>query len=87
MRLAVDKSTIGVPSNVNMKQVVEYILPNGMELSWNDEIYGYPTEDKLPESFPAQNILKYRASCFTIMNGELYKRFFKVPLLRCLTAL
>ncbi|KAL0291764.1 UNVERIFIED_CONTAM: hypothetical protein Sradi_7015000 [Sesamum radiatum] len=54
------------------------------EKSWKSEIEEYLLwETKLDDQVVAKR-LKFRANCFTMVNGELYRRSAEEPLLKCL---
>ncbi|XP_073137962.1 uncharacterized protein [Henckelia pumila] len=55
------------------------------EPSWKDEIIDYLKQEKLPANQVEAQKLRVRAARFTIIDGELYKRGFSSPYLKCLT--
>ncbi|KAI3461303.1 hypothetical protein Pfo_017966 [Paulownia fortunei] len=55
------------------------------EPSWKDNIIQYLTTGELPDNPVDARKLKTRASRFLIIDGELYKRGFSQPYLKCLT--
>ncbi|XP_073136939.1 uncharacterized protein [Henckelia pumila] len=55
------------------------------EPSWNDEIINYLMRGNLPANQVEARKLRVRAARFTIIDGELYKRGFSSPYLKCLT--
>ncbi|XP_073136943.1 uncharacterized protein [Henckelia pumila] len=60
-------------------------IPRGEEHSWKDEIIDYLMRGNLPASQVKARKLRVRAARFTIIDGELYKRGFSSPYLKCLT--
>ncbi|XP_073119694.1 uncharacterized protein [Henckelia pumila] len=55
------------------------------EPSWKDEIIDYLMGGNLPANQVEARKLRVRAAQFTIIDGELYKRGFSSPYLKCLT--
>ncbi|XP_073138852.1 uncharacterized protein [Henckelia pumila] len=55
------------------------------EPSWKDEIIDYLMQGNLPANQVEARKLRVRAAWFTIIDGELYKRGFSSPYLKCLT--
>ncbi|XP_073049405.1 uncharacterized protein [Primulina eburnea] len=55
------------------------------EPSWKDEIITYLKHNDLPQDPAAARKLRVRAARFTIIDGELYKRGYSQPFLKCLT--
>ncbi|KAI3448541.1 hypothetical protein Pfo_005206 [Paulownia fortunei] len=55
------------------------------EPSWKDNIIQYLTTGELPDNPVDARKLKTRAARFLIIDGELYKRGFSQPYLKCLT--
>ncbi|KAI3458734.1 hypothetical protein Pfo_015397 [Paulownia fortunei] len=55
------------------------------EPSWKDNIVQYLTTAELPDNPVDARKLKTRAARFLIIDGELYKRGFSQPYLKCLT--
>ncbi|KAI3446714.1 hypothetical protein Pfo_003379 [Paulownia fortunei] len=55
------------------------------EPSWKDNIIQYLTTGELPDNPVDAQKLKTRAARFLIIDGELYKRGFSQPYLKCLT--
>ncbi|KAI3470508.1 hypothetical protein Pfo_027171 [Paulownia fortunei] len=53
--------------------------------SWKDNIVQYLTTGELPDNPVDAGKLKIRAARFLIVDGELYKRGFSQPYLKCLT--
>ncbi|XP_073133798.1 uncharacterized protein [Henckelia pumila] len=53
--------------------------------SWKDEIIDYLMRGNLPANQVEARKLRVRAARFTIIDGELYKRGFSLPYLKCLT--
>ncbi|XP_020686072.1 uncharacterized protein LOC110102197 [Dendrobium catenatum] len=59
-------------------------IDESKETSWIDPILALLQEGSLPED-PAMAVrLRRQAANFTIINGELYKRYFTGPYLKCL---
>ncbi|XP_022849947.1 uncharacterized protein LOC111372035 [Olea europaea var. sylvestris] len=54
------------------------------EESWIDPLFEYLTKNKLPEDALTAKRLKVRAASFAIIDGQLYKRGFTMPYLKCL---
>lgn len=54
------------------------------EKSWMDPLVQYLTKDKVPDDGREAKKLKVRAASFTIVDGQLYKRGFTMPYLKCL---
>ncbi|KAL2246121.1 UNVERIFIED_CONTAM: hypothetical protein Sindi_2880300 [Sesamum indicum] len=52
--------------------------------SWKDEIIKYLENDILPTGLVAAKRVKFRATRFTMLSGQLYKRTLDGPLLKCL---
>ncbi|XP_073022575.1 uncharacterized protein [Primulina eburnea] len=57
----------------------------GQEPSWKDEILAYLKHNDLPQDPAVARKLRVRAARFTIIDGELYKRGYSQPFLKCLT--
>ncbi|XP_073121764.1 uncharacterized protein [Henckelia pumila] len=55
------------------------------EPSWKDEIIDYLMRGNIPTNQVEARKLRVRAARFTIIDGELYKRGFSSPYLKCLT--
>ena len=55
------------------------------EASWAKPIKDYLEHNVLLEDKLEANRLKFRASCYVIFDGVLYKRGHIIPLLRCTT--
>ncbi|KAL2237087.1 UNVERIFIED_CONTAM: hypothetical protein Sindi_0900400 [Sesamum indicum] len=53
--------------------------------SWKEEIVNFLTNGAVPENQKEAKALREKASRFVMMDGELYKRGFSLPLLKCLT--
>lgn len=62
----------------------EEILELHGELSWVDPILSYLEEGKLPVDKKEARKVIARSSRHTIVGGQLYKRLFTLPYLRCL---
>ncbi|XP_058075767.1 uncharacterized protein LOC131224250 [Magnolia sinica] len=56
------------------------------EPTWLNPIVQYLDNGELPENHAEARRLKIRASCYTILNGVLYKKGYYAPLLRCLNS-
>lgn len=54
------------------------------ENSWLDPLVDYLVENKLPDDASEARRLKVRAASFTMIDGQLYKRGFTMPYLKCL---
>ncbi|XP_022851454.1 uncharacterized protein LOC111373186 [Olea europaea var. sylvestris] len=54
------------------------------EESWIDPLFEYLTKNKLSEDALTARRLKVRAASFAIIDGQLYKRGFTMPYLKCL---
>ncbi|KAL2226525.1 UNVERIFIED_CONTAM: hypothetical protein Sindi_2011200 [Sesamum indicum] len=52
--------------------------------SWKDEIIKYMENNILPTDPVAAKRVKFRATRFTMLSGQLYKRTLDGPLLKCL---
>ncbi|KZV35137.1 hypothetical protein F511_06843 [Dorcoceras hygrometricum] len=55
------------------------------EPSWKDDIINYLKHGTLPTDRAEARKLRMRAARFTIIDGELYKRGYSQPYLKCLT--
>ncbi|XP_073138227.1 uncharacterized protein [Henckelia pumila] len=64
---------------------VTIFCADSKEPSWKDEIIDYLKQEKLPANQVEARKLRVRAARFTIIDGELYKRGFSSPYLKCLT--
>ena len=53
--------------------------------TWMDPILSYLKDGQLPLDLTEAKKVKVRATRFTTVNGELYKRGFSLPYLKCLT--
>ncbi|KAK4388840.1 hypothetical protein Sango_2221000 [Sesamum angolense] len=53
--------------------------------SWKEEIIRFLTKGVQPESKKDAKVLRRKASRFVMIDGELYKRGFSQPFLKCLT--
>ncbi|KAH9658287.1 Ribonuclease H [Citrus sinensis] len=53
--------------------------------SWMDPIMGYLMNGTLPEDKNESKKVRYRATRYVIMDNQLYKRGYSLPLLKCLT--
>ncbi|XP_073101285.1 uncharacterized protein [Elaeis guineensis] len=60
------------------------ILQLTIEPSWMDPIVQYLTDGTSPEDPTEAKRLRWVASQYVMMDGQLYKRSFSLPLLRCL---
>ncbi|KAL5540600.1 hypothetical protein UlMin_043549 [Ulmus minor] len=69
------------PSNggVSVNQVNE-------EPTWMTPIIEYLLKGELPQDRVEARALRIRAACYTYMVGQLYKRGYSNPLLKCITA-
>ncbi|XP_073138428.1 uncharacterized protein [Henckelia pumila] len=63
---------------------VTIFCADSKEPSWKDEIIDYLRQNKLPANQVEARKLRVRAARFTIIDGELYKRGFSSPYLKCL---
>ncbi|KAK4410118.1 hypothetical protein Sango_0084800 [Sesamum angolense] len=54
-------------------------------LSWKEEIIRFLTKGVQPENKKDAKVLRRKASHFVMIDGELYKRDFSQPFLKCLT--
>ncbi|XP_052195975.1 uncharacterized protein LOC127803624 [Diospyros lotus] len=54
------------------------------EPSWMDPLLSYLREEKLPEDDSEAREVKRKARNFVIVGGELYRRSFSQPLLKCI---
>ncbi|KAL2252589.1 UNVERIFIED_CONTAM: hypothetical protein Sindi_0053600 [Sesamum indicum] len=68
-------------SAVSNKVEVQVVSDTG---SWKDEIVKYLEDDTLPVDPIAAKRVKFRATRFTLLAGQLYKRTVDGPLLKCL---
>ena len=50
-----------------------------------DPILSYIRDGQLPSNSSKEKKVRVRVARFTILNGELYKRGFSMPYLKCLT--
>ncbi|KAM2939235.1 hypothetical protein FF1_038931 [Malus domestica] len=53
--------------------------------SWITPIYRFLTHGTLPNDKVQAKQIRYKATCYLIINDQLYKRGFNQPYLRCLT--
>ncbi|XP_073137279.1 uncharacterized protein [Henckelia pumila] len=60
------------------------LCANQGEPSWKDEIIKYLSEGELPLEQDKARKLRVRAARFTLIDGELYKRGYSQPYLKCL---
>ncbi|KAK4409495.1 Ribonuclease HI [Sesamum angolense] len=60
------------------------ILVNTSKPCWKDTIEAYLTTGSLPADRKEARIIRTRATHFTMIRGELYKRGFSQPYLKCL---
>ncbi|KAI3463696.1 hypothetical protein Pfo_020359 [Paulownia fortunei] len=67
-------------ANINLERSHFYHPP-----SWKGNIVQYLTMEELPDNPIDARKLKTRAARFLIVDGELYKRGFSQPYLKCLT--
>ncbi|KAK4403978.1 Ribonuclease HI [Sesamum angolense] len=74
--LTQDRSGIEDPANE--------ILVNTSKPCWKDTIEAYLTTGSLPTDRKEARIIRTRATHFTMIRGELYKRGFSQPYLKCL---
>ncbi|KAL2245842.1 UNVERIFIED_CONTAM: Transposon Tf2-11 polyprotein [Sesamum indicum] len=54
--------------------------------SWKEDIVRFLTNRAVPENQKEAKVLRGKASRFVMVDGELYKRGFSLPLLKCLTS-
>ncbi|KAL0416564.1 UNVERIFIED_CONTAM: hypothetical protein Slati_3488300 [Sesamum latifolium] len=55
-----------------------------MTLSWTTPIVRFLREGTLPKDFKEARKMKIRSAWFVLIDGDLYKRGFSSPLLKCL---
>ena len=53
--------------------------------TWMDCILAYLRDNILPTEYTEMNAMKKRASGFVLVKGELFKKAFRKPLLKCVT--
>ncbi|KAM2531538.1 hypothetical protein PS1_000254 [Malus domestica] len=53
--------------------------------SWITPIYRFISHGTLPNDKVQAKQIRYKATCYLIINDKLYKRGFNLPYLRCLT--
>ena len=53
--------------------------------TWMDGILAYLKDGTLPHGYAESTTMKKRANGFVLVKGELFKRAFKKPLLKCVT--
>ncbi|XP_073138220.1 uncharacterized protein [Henckelia pumila] len=63
---------------------LDVLCANHDEPSWNDEIIKYFLDGELPPQQDQARKLMVRAARFTLIDGELYKRGYSQPYLKCL---
>ncbi|KAL2251529.1 UNVERIFIED_CONTAM: Retrovirus-related Pol polyprotein from transposon [Sesamum indicum] len=63
----------------------EVMCADPTPLSWKGEIVDFLTKGAVPENQKEAKALRGKPSRFVMMDGELYKRGFSQPLLKCLT--
>ena len=52
--------------------------------SWMDRFVRYLTDGTMPDNPPEGQRFRWKASQFVLINGQLYKWSFSIPLLKCL---
>ncbi|GKV15413.1 hypothetical protein SLEP1_g26207 [Rubroshorea leprosula] len=67
-----------------MKPRMMEISTNPDTLSWTNSIISFLRDGIIPEDRQEAMKLRKKASRYTLVDGILYKRFFSLPLLRCL---
>ncbi|KAK4388385.1 hypothetical protein Sango_2445100 [Sesamum angolense] len=68
-----------------IEELEEVICIDPTLLSWKEEIIRFLTNGVQPESKKYAKVLRKKASRFIMIDGELYKRGFSQPFLKCLT--
>ena len=63
---------------------IDEVLPINNESSWMDPIIQYLTDEILPKNLSEIKRLRWMALQYILMNGQLYKKLFFLPLLKCL---
>ncbi|KAK8933512.1 hypothetical protein KSP39_PZI015592 [Platanthera zijinensis] len=58
---------------------------NKAEESWTTPLIAYLKDQQLPEDHKEARRLRMRAATFTLIDGELYKRSYTEPYLKCLS--
>ena len=53
--------------------------------NWMDPILSYIRDGQLPSNSSEAKKVRVRGARFIVLNGELYKRGFSMPYLKCLT--
>ncbi|KAL2224042.1 UNVERIFIED_CONTAM: Transposon Tf2-12 polyprotein [Sesamum indicum] len=64
----------------------EIMCADPTPLSWKEDIVNFLTKGAVPENQKEAKALRGKASRFVMMDGDLYKRGFSLPLLKCLTS-
>ncbi|KAL0377766.1 UNVERIFIED_CONTAM: hypothetical protein Sradi_3082100 [Sesamum radiatum] len=63
----------------------EIMCADPTPFSWKEEIIRFLTDGIEPENQKDAKALRRKASRFVMIDGELYKRGFSQPFLKCLT--
>ncbi|XP_074351895.1 uncharacterized protein LOC141691046 [Apium graveolens] len=59
-------------------------LSHNLGPTWMTPILSYIKEGSLPDEKNEARRIRYKAACYVIYNGVLYRRGFSVPLLKCI---
>ncbi|XP_016195605.1 uncharacterized protein LOC107636622 [Arachis ipaensis] len=62
----------------------DIVLPVSNQESWTFPILQYLIDGMLPEDSKEVNRIKREAANYTVITGQLYKRGFSQPLLKCI---
>ncbi|KAL0325072.1 UNVERIFIED_CONTAM: hypothetical protein Sradi_5076500 [Sesamum radiatum] len=67
-----------------VETIREEVLTGTISSSWKDELEAYLKDGTLPQDPKEARAIKVRANKFTLIGGELYKRGFSQPYLKCI---
>ncbi|KAL0313361.1 UNVERIFIED_CONTAM: hypothetical protein Sradi_5735400 [Sesamum radiatum] len=66
------------------EKATKEVLANSSRSCWKDAVEAYLTAGSLPSDKKEARVVRMRAAHFTIIAGDLYKRGFSQPYLKCL---
>ncbi|KAL0362156.1 UNVERIFIED_CONTAM: hypothetical protein Scaly_1170800 [Sesamum calycinum] len=78
------KITLLTQERSGIEDPANEVLVNTSKPCWKDTIEAYLTMGSLPADRKEARIIRTRATRFTMIRGELYKRGFSQPYLKCL---
>ncbi|GKV39439.1 hypothetical protein SLEP1_g47204 [Rubroshorea leprosula] len=76
---------LDAPSYTDFAVECQLLSTDPSTSSWTTPLTNYLQSGELPEDMSAAKVIKHRATHFTLINNQLYKRAASMPLLRCLT--